>query len=360
MICVSVIIPIFNAQDYLVECLESIINQTLKEIEIILINDGSTDNSLEIINKYATIDSRIVVINHSNIGAGLSRNKGIDVATGKYLSFLDADDFFEPNMLEKAYKKSELTDSDICVFRSSSYDNNTITPMNYTILEFLLPSQEIFSLDDIEKDIFKAFVGWAWDKLFLADFVKSHNLLFQGLRTSNDLLFVYTALVSAEKITVLNENFVYHREKNSTSLSNTREVSYDNFYFALIELKSFLVNNNLYNRFKIDYINYTLNLSLWQLNTLDNSTAILVYDKLKNNWFYEFEIDTLTKSEFYRIKEFKQYNKITALPYEKWSGKSKSNIIINKIKNLNISPKLRKNLYNLRDNGIKGLLELEK
>lgn len=359
MICVSVIIPIYNASDYLVECLDSIINQTLKDIEIILINDGSTDNSLEILSAYAKMDSRIIVINQTNIGAGLSRNKGIDIARGKYLSFLDADDFFELDMLEKTYTHSEQATSDICVFRSSIYNNNIITPMNYTILEFLLPRQDVFCLGDIKKDAFKAFVGWAWDKLFLTDFVKSNNLLFQDLRTSNDLLFVYTALLSAEKITVLNEHLSYHRESTPTSLSNTREVSYDNFYYALIELKSFLVNNNLYNRFKLDYINYTLNLSLWQLNTVGTPVDKLVYCKLKEEWFGEFEVDTLTKDEFYRLKEYKYYNKITSLPYEKWRNKSKSNLLSNKIKNLNISPKLRKNLYNLRDNGIKALFEIE-
>lgn len=359
MICVSVIIPVYNAQDYLVECLDSIINQTLKDIEIILINDGSTDSSLEILQDYANKDSRIIIINHSNIGAGISRNEGIAIATGKYLSFLDADDFFELDMLEKAYNKSEQATCDICVFRSSSYSNSIITPMNYTILEFLLPSQEIFCLGDIKNDVFKAFVGWAWDKLFLTEFVKSNNLLFQDLRTSNDLLFVYTALLSAEKITILNENLVFHRENNTTSLSNTREASHDNFYFALIELKSFLVSNNLYNRFKLDYINYALNLSLWQLNTIDSLAGKLVYNKLKDEWFATFEIDTLSKNEFYRLKEYKQYNKIKSLPYEKYNNKSRSNALLNKIKNLNFSPKLRKNLYNLRDNGIKALFELE-
>lgn len=353
MICVSVIVPVYNAETYLVECVESILNQTLKEIEIIFINDGSTDNSPAILSEYAKKDNRITIINQSNIGAGLSRNKGITIAKGKYLSFLDADDFFKLDMLEKAYAKAEQTTSDITVFRCNSFDQTSknIVPMYYTILEFLLPKKEVFAFGDIEKDMFKAFVGWAWDKLFLTEFVKSNNLQFQDLRTSNDMYFVYVALLLAEKVTVLNENLVFHRENTTTSLSQTREISYDNFYLALKKLKLFLIENNIYDRYRIDFINYALNLSLWHLSTLkDKTVQEQLYNNLKLEWFDELEVNTLDTNQFYRLKEFKEYTKIKSLCFAKWICKKKQdNIIISKIKSLNFPPKLRKILYNLRD-----------
>ena len=100
MISVSVIIPVFNAEKYLSQCLDSIVNQTLTNIEIICVDDGSTDTSFQILKEYEEKDSRVIVLSKSNAGAGTARNEGLKIAKGKYLSFLDADDFFERNMLE--------------------------------------------------------------------------------------------------------------------------------------------------------------------------------------------------------------------------------------------------------------------
>lgn len=365
MTCISVIIPVYNAENYLVECIETLVNQTLQEIEIIFINDGSTDNSLEIIKKYSQKDNRITIINQENIGAGIARNNGIKIARGKYLSFLDADDFFELDMLKKTYNKAEKTSADICIFRSNSYDNTTkkSTTMSYAIRDFLMPDKEVFSSTEIKIDIFKSCVGWAWDKLFLADFVKRNNLLFQDLRTTNDLSFVYSALVVAEKITILDEYLISHRENISTSLSETREKSCECFYLALNQLKLFLVKNNLYELYKMDFINYALHFSLWQLNTLDRLSCQQIYDKLKFEWFNEFEIDTLRQSNVYRLKEFKQYQNIKNLPFEKsqYCKKNKNpNKIMKTLKKVKIPNKLREILYNLRDNGVGRFLDTTK
>ena len=105
---VSVILPVYNASDYLHQCMDSIVGQTLKDIEIICVDDGSTDNSLDILKEYEQKDKRVKVIQQKNAGAGAARNNGLSIATGEYLSFLDSDDFFEPDMLEKAYEKAKV------------------------------------------------------------------------------------------------------------------------------------------------------------------------------------------------------------------------------------------------------------
>lgn len=355
MVDISVIIPVYNASEFLNKCINSIINQTLQGIEIILINDGSTDNSLDILNEYASKDDRIIVINQENQGAAISRNNGLYIAKGKYLSFLDADDFFELNMLEKAFTKCELYNAECCVFRCASYDNHTkkTSPMQYSIRDFLLPCKEVFAADEIEKDIFKAFVGWAWDKLFLTDFIRNNNLTFQDLRTTNDLFFVYAAIIKANKITVLDEILANHRE-NTTSLSNTRDISCDCFYYALLALQNYLITQNLYSRYRIDFINYALHFSLWHLNTLPISSAEIIYNNLKNSWFTQFEIDKLHQTQIYRLNEFKEYEKIIALSFDnsKYIKKGKPNLVVNAIKKINFPPKLRAKLYDIRDSGI--------
>ena len=141
---ISVILPVYNVAQYLDSCLKSVIRQTLNEIEIICINDGSTDNSLEILKEFSRNDSRIIVITQENAGAGAARNKGLSLAKGKYLSFLDADDFFEPTMLEDAYKACEEKQLDFVVFRSDAYENEIqrFAPMDWTLRAELLPQKK--------------------------------------------------------------------------------------------------------------------------------------------------------------------------------------------------------------------------
>ena len=118
---VSVILPAWNVSPYLRQCLDSIVSQTLTNIEIICVDDGSTDGTLDILREYAEKDSRILVIHQENQGAGAARNNAMRYAKGKYLSFLDSDDFFEPDMLEKSWEAAERNNADIVVFGCDFY-----------------------------------------------------------------------------------------------------------------------------------------------------------------------------------------------------------------------------------------------
>ena len=280
---VSVIIPVYNVEYYLRKCLNSIINQTLKDIEIICINDQSTDCSLDILQEYAEKDSRIIIINQKNLGAGAARNAGLKVARGEYLSFLDSDDFFELNMLEKAYKACSTHNLDFLVFRSDFYDNDSETyiPQYATIRKDLLPGKRIFTYKDIKRDIFNTFVGWAWDKLYSREFVISNNLLFQEQRTTNDLLFVYTAFVKAKRIMVIDDVLAHHRISLQSSLSRTREQSWRCFYDALLALREELKKAGIYEEVEQSYINYSLHFSLWNLNTITGPAYKKLYDSLR-------------------------------------------------------------------------------
>ena len=120
---VSVIIPVYNVEEYLRECLDSVVNQTLKEIEIICVDDGSTDSSLDILKEYAEKDNRITVMKQANLHAGVARNAGLSVAKGEYLSFLDSDDFFEKDMLEKMFLKVSSNLSDVIVCSNNLWDD---------------------------------------------------------------------------------------------------------------------------------------------------------------------------------------------------------------------------------------------
>lgn len=316
---VSVIIPVYNAEKHLEECVRSICAQTLQKIEIICVDDGSTDSSLEILNRLSQEDSRIIIAQQDNAGAGAARNHGIRLAKGKYLSFLDADDFFDSHMLEKALEKAEAEQADLVVFKADFYNEklHTFSPCIYGLRENMLPDHRPFAGVEIEKDVFKVVVGWAWDKLFRADFVRENGLCFQEQRTSNDMLFVFSALVRAQRISTVSEILAHQRRHAGGTLSVTREKSWMCFYHALIALREQLKAWGLYERFEQDYINYALHFSLWNLNTLSDPTKKKLYQQLRREWFKELGIVDYPKEKFYHRGEYAQYVQIMKWPYSR-------------------------------------------
>lgn len=308
---VSVIIPVFNVEKYLEQCLDSVVNQTLSEIEIICVDDGSTDNSLNILEKYSEQYDNIIVLKQENAGAGAARNNGMKIAKGEYLSFLDADDFFELNMLELAYNKAKSDKADFVVFNSDQYyeDTNEYKNINWTLRYGKIPPYTPFKHRQMTDNIFKVFVGWAWDKLFSREFVEKYKLKFQEQRTSNDMLFVFSAVALADRITVVEKDkkLAHQRRNNKSSLSNTREKSWMCFYNALVELKKRLVEENLYKEMEQDFVNYALHFSLWNLSTIAEPTYSMLKEKLCNEWFSELEISGKEESYFYNKKEYAQY-----------------------------------------------------
>ena len=325
---VSVIMPVYNNEKYLEQCLDSIVNQSLTDIEIICVDDGSEDSSAEILQRYAEKDRRIRIIRQENAGAGAARNNGLRHAQGKYLSFLDSDDFFENDMLEKAVKKIEEDAADFVVFRCNQYlnDCDKFKNVRYTLKEQTLPPYVPFNFRQITDNVFKTFVGWAWDKLYKREFVMRHGLTFQEQRTSNDMLFVFTALVLAEKITYLDEVLAHQRRNNNESLSNTREKSWFCFYNALCALKDALKKYDLYDELEKDFINYALHFSLWNLNTITGACYYKLYDQLKNEWFMELGITGHDKDYFYNQKEYRQFLEI--MKYSAREYETKISVVI--------------------------------
>ena len=169
---VSIIIPVHNVENYLQECLNTIRFQSFDNIEIICVNDGSTDNSLDILKKNAEVDERIIIIDQPCSFAGVARNKGLEIAQGKYVLFLDGDDFFEHDLVEKVYNKISSTQSDICLFKCRTYDNDTHEYKNRDLeLRKKYIPKECFSYEDIPDYIFNITTGAPWSKMFRRKFI---------------------------------------------------------------------------------------------------------------------------------------------------------------------------------------------
>lgn len=314
---VSVIIPVYNAQDHLEQCIRSVMAQTLREIEIICVDDGSKDDSLWILRRLSQEDSRVIVLEQENAGAGAARNRGLDVASGEYLSFLDADDFFEPGMLEAAYRQAVADKAQMVVFRADFYDDKLgqYLPCTYSLREEMLPRQRPFAATQVERDLFKTVVGWAWDKLFDAAYIRECGLRFQEQRTTNDAYFVFMAYARAQRVSTVSRVLAHQRRHAGGTLSVTREKSWMCFYDALLAMRRTLMDWGLYARFEQDFINYALHFSLWNLNTLKGPTQKMLYERLREEWFEALGVAGYAPQGFYHRGEYAQYQQIMSRPY---------------------------------------------
>ena len=244
----SVIIPIYNTEKYLRQCLDSVTNQTLSDIEIICIDDGSTDKSLKILEEYTQKDKRITVISSKNKGAGHARNIGLKYATGEFLAFLDGDDFYEKNFIQEMYQKAIITKADIIVCAANKYDSQTqeISLMPWSLNINFLPEKEIFNYKDIPNHIFNFGQNWNWNKLYKRSFITKNKIKFQKLYRTNDLLFTCKALVLADKISTIKEPLINYRTEQTTNSQSTNHLHPYDFYKAFKELKKFLINKKIY------------------------------------------------------------------------------------------------------------------
>ena len=217
---VSIIIPVYNREEYLDRCISSMINQTFSNIEIILINDGSTDGSAEICDSYAQKDSRITVIHKPNGGVSSARNAGLEIMTGDYLCFCDSDDYFAPEMVEKSLKQILAEDADMCTFNSYHNDN---------------PSERKFFPVNIEIEVFDCGRFFAeyihngqapynvWSSIYKASLIKENDIRFCDYKRvfSEDSLFNLMFWSICKKYTHLDDCLYYYfRHENSLMTSS--------------------------------------------------------------------------------------------------------------------------------------------
>jgi len=225
---VSIVVPIYNVESYLERCIQTLLNQTLKDIEIILIDDGSPDHCPQICNEYAQKDSRIKVIHKKNAGLGYARNSGLEIARGKYLAFVDSDDYVEANMYEILYNKIKDSNSDVvfCNYKENYGNGYYVEKKDFTQeMIFLEDDINDFSLDSIasapgiKKE--RKFAFSVWRGLFRNDIIKKNNLQFVSERryVSEDIPFLLDYFHYCKKITFIPHILYVYTQTNQTSLT---------------------------------------------------------------------------------------------------------------------------------------------
>lgn len=251
---ISVIVPIYNTEKYLRECVESILKQSYKNIEIILVDDGSTDSSSQICDDYASQDSRIKVIHQPNGGLGKAYNNGFSAATGEYIGIVESDDFIEPDMYEKLLVPAQNYDVDIvkCDFYNyNSFKKSPDTARN--IIKNVAPENKSFTIS--ENPGLLSIHSSIWAALYKASFIKQIKFSETKSASYQDFPFMMEALMRANKIAVLHDHLLHYRQEpgNMSSISRTDDrlmlfaEQIHNSYEKLKELPCFpLVQNQFF------------------------------------------------------------------------------------------------------------------
>lgn len=231
---VSVIVPCYNVEEYLDECLQSVINQSLKDIEIICVDDGSTDGTLDKLNSYKGKDKRIKLLSQQNLGAGAARNKGMKYARGEYLYFMDADDLCSKELLKSCVEVAKKNDADIVSFHFETFDKdgNREVRKGYHS-EWLSNNLDFFNYADCPQRICSILNPTPWNKVLRRDFVLKNDLKFEEISSTNDITFSAVSAVKAKKIVLLDRVLYQYRINQNTSITAKKSKNLQNVVIAV-------------------------------------------------------------------------------------------------------------------------------
>ena len=263
MVKVSIILPVYNVEKYLNECLDSIVNQTFKDMEIICINDGSTDHSLAILNSYASRDERIKIISQENAGLGAARNVGLKAAEGDYIFFIDSDDFLYLDAIEELYENAVVNDSDVVLFRytreydidreNNNYGYNLDDIFNMHGDDY---KEFTFNRKDLKHYVLNMYLA-VWMKFYKREFLNQYDDFYftEGI-AYEDGLFHVKIFLRAERMSHIPKIY-YHYRQNPESIMNNS--SYNMDIFKVVDsVEEFLIDNDYYGEFKDNFDFYKI------------------------------------------------------------------------------------------------------
>ena len=289
---ISVILPVFNGEKYIKKAIESVLNQNFNDFELIIVNDGSTDNTLKIINSFD--DERIKVLNQLNQGPGASRNNALKIAEGKYIMFLDSDDWFRYDALKTAFEHISKFKSDIAFFQMINYNKGKVYENDWFNLSSFDETFEnrVFKASDTPCSIFDLSVG-VCQKIYNHDFLKKINARFPESIFFEDMPFFYYVYLKAERISILKE-VLYYRRKHDESITHVvDEKFFDTVKAGQILMEEF-IENDWYDIYVYDLLAYKINGPRFALRDIPL--------KHKDKMFM------LIKSDYEQIKTTKYYD----------------------------------------------------
>ena len=301
---ISVVLPVYNVANYLRKCLDSLVNQTFKDFEVICVNDGSTDLSLSILEGFSLTDSRFKIISQENQGLSGARNTGIQEVNGEYVLFVDSDDWLEENALELLYEHVKGFSSDITMFKFKYYNENSdeFSEGPFTNLEVIDPSffTGNFYYMDVIDIIFK--ISHApFNKLYRTEFLREIDAQFLYGSYYEDLEFFYKVFLKAKKVSVLPEYLYYYRIRDQSISTSGDEGSFD--IFNILETtKTYFLDAGVYNQIKQDWLMFVIvNLKYVYLRLKDELKDRFI--QVMQEKYYDYALNEVVYSENWHYED---------------------------------------------------------
>ncbi len=294
---VSIIVPVYNVESYLNRCLDSLINQSFDDIEIICINDGSTDSSLEILKEYEKKDSRVKIINQENQGLSGARNSGIEIAIGDYISFVDSDDWINLDMIKEMYQQANIENADvvICSYTREYSDKSRDKKFN-------MPEITIYNERDVSLKLHRKIVGpireelanpdhtdslvTAWGKLYKSSIIKENYIKFIDTKEigTEDCLFNVYLFKHIKKAVFINKSYYHYWKENSNSLTATHKANLKDKWINMYNYIKEFLDVNKYEPIFYEALNNRICMSTLGLglNECNRANKISEINKIKN------------------------------------------------------------------------------
>lgn len=302
---ISVIIPCYNVEKYINKCLDSVLNNTLKDIEVIVINDGSTDNTLNLLKQYK--DDRIILIDKENAGVAMARNDGIKKATGEYITFIDSDDYIDSNAYEKMYNKAKKFDLDLIACDAK---------MVYSDHDVIIPSK--INDDSTNKDLMINAYAVIWNKLYKKELIKDLEFT-KGINLCEDVEFLYKIYPRVKRVGSISQPFYNYIQR-----PNSLTYVYDEKIYHAIKVADRIIEyykkNNIYDEYREEleytYIRYTYGTFIKRLaKTKDkkkyNEGVKFAKEKVLEN-FPNYKKNKYINNKTGKSMYFKHFNKLIA------------------------------------------------
>jgi len=308
---VSVIVPVYNVEKYLKQCLKSIEQQSFEDFEVICIDDGSTDGSLKILQHYASIDKRFFVISQENQGQGVARNNAIDLARGEYILFVDPDDWIEFNTLKVLYANALQSGAEIIQFNFKDFNEVTKSVKVRNFAEkmkkkynLVLNHQDFYEWRNVKNAVLIDFHKSVWTYFFSKDFIKKNNLRFAPVKVAEDHVFSINAILSVDKVFYIEDCFYNYRCRSGSAVEI---VSDDNFcVFDVIEnVKNILTTKGLFIELEKSFRRYSMELMAIRYECVPMQ-SLTRYENECKNYLSKFQYFTfrLRTKHIYSIAEW--------------------------------------------------------
>lgn len=282
----SIVISIYNGSKYLVNAMENLISQTYKDIEIICVDDGSTDDTYNILADFAGRDTRIKILRKDNEGPGIARNMGMEIAKGEYIIFLDIDDYFNKNMIERLCWVLEQEGADMVICKARIYDERykSDRPFSLAMNTDILGGKDSFCPEEHYDTLLQLTGGFAWNKMFRSDFLKDNGIRFGSTYLYEDMLLTADSLISAGKIALVEDELIMYRKNNKMSLSAKKDDNWDDLIEIFDQIRRKFIRRNLYPRLEKTYLNRLADTLYTAFSDYETETAFTgLYNYYKDN-----------------------------------------------------------------------------